>query len=150
MSNVALYSADNKTIYSSIFDVPPGFAAVLFATDLEAQRVRTSAEEVAAEQTFCIRRVIHGFTNAVKEKCLRCDCVYDTGKLPDPVMLVDQIVSTCNGVWQLSVCNNIGIIGVPGTYRLELNDTTAIGTANVYFTLYPLHKVALINGLYFS
>ena len=62
----------------------------------------------------------------------------------------DQFVQTNNGVWSLSMCCNIGIIGVPGTYRLELNDTTAIGVAQVYAELIQVNKLPVqIKDLFF-
>ena len=48
------------------------------------------------------------------------------------------------------MCCNIGIIGVPGTYRLELNDTTAIGVAQVYAELIQVNKLPVqIKDLFF-
>lgn len=149
MSNLyELWSDTNNTLYSSVFSVAPGNVCVLYAADFPQKRVRTDAAEISGPVTACIRRLLFGFTPD-ETLNLTCSWIFDTsrGKVDK---LVDQIVTTCNGVWQLSMCRNIGIIGVPGSYRLELNDATVIGKAQVYAETYSMNQLPLhVKDLFF-
>ena len=79
----------------------------------------------------------------------QCDWIFDIDNTRAEEV-VDQIVQTCDGTWTLSACNNLGIIGVPGSYRLELNDPTAIGEAQVYAELIKVSELPpQISNLFF-
>ena len=53
--------------------------------------------------------------------------------------------------WTLEPCHNLGIIGIPGAYRLRLNDATAVGTAQVYAEFYDVSAIApQAYGAFFS
>lgn len=133
MSMYTLWKPTNKTVFSSVFFVPPGQCCLLYATGLAAERYRESPEEFSAPQCVCVKRLIHEF-KAPRHVNLQCNWIFDMDN-SGAEEVSDQLIQTCNGAWSLSMCNNIGIIGVPGTYRLELNDATAVGTVQVYAEL---------------
>lgn len=148
MSLHALWDDTNNTLHSSVFSVAPGNVCILYAADFPAKRVRTDAAEVGGPVVACIRKILFGFTPDEYQN-LTCSWIFDTsrGKVDK---LVDQLVTTCNGVWQMSMCRNIGIIGIPGTYRLELNDATVIGKAQVYAETLNASSIPLhVKDLFF-
>lgn len=148
MSMYALWKPTNHTAHSSVFFVPPGQCCILYATGLAAERFRTSAEEFVSPQSVCVKRLIHEFKSPTLIN-LQCNWIFDIDNTCAEE-ISDQLVQTNNGVWSLSMCCNIGIIGVPGTYRLELNDTTAIGVAQVYAELIQANKLPVqVKDLFF-
>lgn len=143
-----LWDQTNTTVYSSIFNVPPAQVCVLFADGLESWKVRVDASEIMVPQTICIRRMLHGYDGMKPDKD-RCGWVFDIASVHAD-MVVDAIVRTCELPWQLTLCKNIGIVGVPGHYRLELNDATAVGKAQVYAELYDAKSIPLqVQSLFF-
>lgn len=143
-----LWSPQNKTLYSSAFSVAPGYVGLLFATGLELYKVRTSASEIVGPQTVCVRRLLFGFDGYKPEPDL-CGWIFNMDNVQVET-LVDSLVHVCGLPWQLTACRNIGIIGVPGNYRLELNDSTAIGTAQVYAEIYNIESIPLqVKDLFF-
>lgn len=134
--NYPLWEKTNKTLFSSVFNVAPGNVCLLFANDLAAWKIRAEASESKVPQLVCVRRVLHEFdASSAKKKDSTCGWIFDIGEVKAN-KIADALVRTCGVPWQLSMCKNIGIIGVPGSYRLELNDSTAIGVAQVYAELY--------------
>ena len=113
MSLYPLWKNTNKTEFSSVFSVPPGQVCVLFASGLQKYK----------------------YTFPVDKANLPCGWIFDTEK-SGADEIIDEVVRSCSDPWQLSMCSNLRVIGVPGTYRLELNDTTAIGKAQVFAELY--------------
>lgn len=149
MSTFALWSDSNDTKYSSVFMIPPGQSGILYAVGLGPEKLRTAPHEFKVPQILCVNRLLHGYTLAPLAEG-SCGCVYDLD-LVRVDKLVEQAVITCEGVWQLTMCKNIGIIGVPGTYRLELNDVTVIGGVQVYLELFDNSLIPpQVADLYFK
>lgn len=136
---IPLWIDANASLFSGIFSVPEGYAALLTATGYEGNKVRADASEVVVPKSVCVRKILSDFTRPDTSN-LRCDCVFDMTEA-NAVVVVDQIVRTCGAPWQLTGCRNIGIIGLPGYYRLEMNDSTIIGTAQVYLELIPVRCI---------
>lgn len=141
---IALWSEENNTTASDAFAVSIGKAVVLFAVGLEAERVKQRAEEARDAQRICVSRVVFDQSIVAQDvkfaPCSFCDCGYWQGptvKL-DPV---EDMVRSNGCPWQLTICDNFRIIGVPGIYRLHLNDVTAIGKAQVYAEQYNLSEI---------
>lgn len=148
MSMYALWKPTNRTVHSSVFFVPPGQCCLLYATGLAAERYRASAEEFAAPQCVCVKRLIYEFKSPTLVN-LQCNWIFDIDNTCAEE-ISDQFIQTNNGTWSLSMCSNIGIIGIPGSYRLELNDSTAVGVAQVYAELIQVDKLPVqIKDLFF-
>lgn len=147
-----LWIAENRTTLSSVFCVPPRQVCILHAVDFEKYAYRASADEFLVPQVACVRRILYGFDAAAFTSAKdnqSCNFTFDvTGAKAD--LISDHVVTTCNGPWQLSMCRNLAIIGVPGNYRLELNDATAVGVANVYAELVNIDAIPLqVKDLFF-
>lgn len=148
MSMFPLWEPTNHTVFSSVFNVPVGYCCILHATDFKSEKYRDDAATFIGPQVVCVKRLVHGF-KARRVVNLQCDWIFDIDN-SRAEEVVDQIVQTCDGTWTLSACNNIGIIGVPGSYRLELNDPTAIGVAQVYAELVKVSELpSQISNLFF-
>lgn len=146
---IELWQPTNKTLMSSVFTVPPGKVCVLFGAHFEQFKVRNDAAEFVSPQAVCVRRVLHGFVAPEQSTC-SCGWVFDLDNVRAN-LIVDELVSHCNEPWQLTLCSNIGIIGLPGSYRLELNDATAIGIIQVYAELYGAKNFPMqMQGLFFQ
>ena len=150
---VPLWSDLNHTLYSSILVVPPGQSVVLFATGLSEEKVRKSAAEFKGPQMACVEKLIYTYDGP--ELVPACDglCnpwVYEMKPMTADLKAVDY-VETCSLPWTLEPCRNIGIIGIPGTYRLRLNDATAVGTAQVWAEWHLNESIASqVYGAYFA
>lgn len=155
----SLWADDNPTELSSAFHVPAGKVCVLHATGFADERVRTDAEQIVTEQAVCVHRIIahepeQGVYAPFDDPYLPCGWIYDwtiVGTKEDGAVLGEEEIYTCGSPWQLTKCRNIGIIGVPGDYRLKLNDETAIGVVQVYAELYNVADIPhQIAPLFFS
>lgn len=135
---VALWSEANHTMFSDMFAIAPGKVCLLYASGLEKEKVRVTDAEFKTCQTVCVRRVIHMAEGVLSKRDTWCDWVITA---VDVEKVVDDLVQSCNVCWELSHANNLRIIGVPGTYRLELNDATAIGVAQVYADLFDARQL---------
>ena len=151
MAAIPLWGELNDTMWSDVFHVPAGKCAVLFATGLSSEKARVSAEEVKGPQMICIERV--GLAADVGEPVAPCDgrCGPAASRDMDARLQFADLVESCATPWTLEPCRNIGIIGIPGAYRLRLNDATAIGTAQVYVEFYDSAAIApQVYGAFFS
>lgn len=149
MALMPLFKPERQSLYSNVFSVPAGQSCVLHAVGLAREKVRTDATEVKVPQQICVHRVLYGFRPDECD-CDSCCCVFDMDDV-SAKNIVDQPVQTCNGPWALSECDNLRIIGVPGIYRLELNDPTAIGVAQVFAEMYDNHNFAVqVKDLFFN
>lgn len=147
--SIELWSPTNKTLFSSVFTVPQFKVCLLFGANFQLEKYRTSASEFVSPQAVCVRRVMHGFV-APDTSLESCGWVFDIDSVRAD-MIVDEVVATCGSPWQLTLCRNIGIIGLPGSYRLELNDSTALGTLQVYAELYEANSFPTqIKDLFFA
>lgn len=144
--NIPLWSPSNKTMYSDVFNVAPGKACVLFAVRFEREKVRVDNSEFVSPQAVCVRRLIHS-TGLVYNRTATCDWVASATEASE---VGDEPVQVCGACWMLTQSNNIRIIGVPGTYRLELNDATAVGIIQVYADIVPANSLPpQIQNLFF-
>lgn len=128
---IPLWNPDNHTMYSDVFNVAPGKVCMLFAAGLERERVKVENTEFSGKQAVCVRRLLFA-PDIAFGKNATCDWVAIS---TSATKIVDAQVQTCGQCWMLTRDNNLGIIGVPGVYRLELNDATAVDVAQVYAEL---------------
>lgn len=144
MAIVPLWTPENTTVLSSVFTVHPGKAVVLWAVGFNKYKFRVE-NEVATPMQACLHRLIHDFSDSslpsmkdAAQDC--CGWIVDVNHISSELM-ADIAVSTMNCLWSLSLCNSVMAVGIPGSYQLELNDATMVGTANVYADLYDIGQV---------
>lgn len=130
-----LWLPTNDTLFSRPFPVPVGKVGILYADGLKEQKYRTSAEDFEGPQAVCVRRLRFKYSPGEKPVG-SCSMPGDIRNEAVPEEM-NMILRTCGNPWQLTKCKNVGIIGLPGSYILELNDATAIREAQVYLELVP-------------
>ncbi len=136
-----LWQPTNNTLYSNAFTVRPGYCVLLFAVGLLEEKVRQSAAEFAGPQTICVRRLVYDYEKLKLTKCTSCcDDIYDLDAITVK-SVGDEFVATRGCTWALDPDHNLAIIGVPGVYKLQLNDATAVGVAQVYAEWYPIDTI---------
>lgn len=153
-----LWAKDNQTLDSALFEVEEGKVVSLFAVGLELERVREDASVPKDMQRICVSKVVREYNATTKKRCIEfpprsfCACTFCfESTLVDWIDLVEEAVAGTEGCWQLTPCSNFRLIGVPGIYRLHLNDTTAIGKAQVYAEQYDISAIpSQISTLFFS
>ena len=135
---------------SSLFVVHPGKCVLLVAVGLEEYATQTDASFKTA-QMVCVERVIHEFMPGAW-KPVSCDC--DWVFCPDRPLAKEvssEAVSVAGCHWTLSQCDNVGIVGLPGTYRLRLNDPTATDHIQVYAELFDASQIPVqMTNIFFQ
>lgn len=151
-----LWLPENNTLHSAAFEVAAGYAVLLFAVGLEQFKVRQDSKEMQDAQRICVSRILRDYngepTRKIGPAMSMCDCgfVFEAS-WPTEIELVEEVVASNGCVWQLTQCDNLRILTVPGVYRLHLNDDTVIGKAQVYAEQYALEDIPLqASGLFFG
>lgn len=133
---IPLWGPKNLTQQSTVFHVRPGQVAMLVASGMTKYKFQ-GAGESRQRQTFCVYRVLADYDIMQPAGVTAgsfCDQVFDMATVPADVVYVPT-------GWQLTCLANTKIIGLPGSYQLELNDATAIGTAQVWLEILPMEKI---------
>lgn len=136
--SIPLWPVGSTSMYSDIINIAPGKVCVIYASGLEIERCRTSNDEFKGPQAICVRKLIHAADMVLVRRSTWCDWVVTP---TNAATVMDDVVQVSGCCWELTHNNNLRIIGVPGTYRLELNDCTAIGTAQAYADLYSVEQL---------
>lgn len=132
-----LWAPTNTSEVSSLFVVQPGKCVVLSATGLQEYATRLEAG-FRVPQMLCVERLLFDFApSAIEKFSCGCDWIFD----PVATKVMDDVVSVSGCYWALTHCNNIRIVGLPGTYHLRLNDGTAVGTVQVYAELFDASQI---------
>ena len=131
----ALWEPDNLTVESSFFLVPPHKCVLLSAVRFEQFKHREDAS-FRVPQMACVERMLYDY---IPPKARCNDFVF----IPSLVM--------CEEVASDTMCDNMKFVGLPGTYRLRLNDPTAVGTAQVYAELFDYEQIPpQMAGMFFQ
>lgn len=148
MIDAPLWQAGNDTFVSSYFQVPPGKVGLLFATGFSDEIERDTGDFITP-QAVCVHKVYLDADNIPQE--VGCGGVLNIDKIK-VFSYLDEEVLHCGEPWQLTKCNNIGIIGVPGTYYLKLNGRgTGDETPQVYLELHDMQSIASqVDGIFFD
>lgn len=139
MNGVPLWDDSNDTLSSSFFEIPDGKVGLLFGVGFVDEIARDTGSFVTP-QAVCIHKVYLKADGIPQD--VGCGGVLDFDKIT-VYPYVDEEVIHCGQPWQLTTCNNIGIIGVPGTYYLQLNGRgDGDEKPQVYLELHDISSVA--------
>lgn len=147
-----LWSPSNASEVSSLFVVYPGKCVVLSAVGLADTATQTEAS-FRTKQMVCVERLLYEpmkqTTRRSADDC-GCDWIIDVSARMAIEVSGDAVsVGGCH--WTMDSCDNVKIVGLPGTYRLRLNDPTAGGVAQVYAELYDASQIpAQLFGMFFQ
>lgn len=139
MNGTPLWDDSNDTLVSSFFEVPVGKVGLLFGVGFVDEIERDTGSFVTP-QAVCVHKVYLNAEGIPQD--VGCGGVLDFDKIT-VYPYVDEEVIHCGQPWQLTTCNNIGIIGVPGTYYLKLNGRgDGDEKPQVYLELHDISSVA--------
>lgn len=142
----ALWEPDNLTVESSFFLVPPHKCVLLSAVRFEQFKHREDAS-FRVPQMACVERMLYDY---IPPKA-RCNAFVFIPSLVMGEEVASDTVSSGGCYWSLSMCDNMKFVGLPGTYRLRLNDPTAVGTAQVYAELFDYEQIPpQMAGMFFQ
>lgn len=146
---IALWSPDNLTTVSSYFVVAPSRCVLLSAVGLSEYKTQTEAS-FRATQLVCVERTLFDpLPRDFAEGGCGCDWVFTERQMAKESATESVAVDGCS--WSLSYCNNNRIVGLPGTYRLRLNDASAIGEVQVYAESFAINQIPpQVSGLFFQ
>lgn len=140
---IPLWEDGNNTPDSFVFTLKAGEVALLTASGFAARRVKTSASEMDGPQMACLRRLIFdcipGEVVAL-EPCSYCDFMFAQGDMTKSIAC-DEAVNVNGNALGLSLCNNTLLLALPGSYYFHLNDTTAIGQAQIWIEKYKADEL---------
>lgn len=150
---IPMWQPKNDTLDSLVFTLNAGEVALLVATGFDKHRTRTTDSEFTSLQQACLHRLIfecNPIPSVMLEPCSCCDYMYElTGNklsvvYDEPVMRNGCFIS-------LSKCNNTMLLALPGSYYFHLNDTTAIGKAQIWIDVFksdvlPLNLLSAYMG----
>lgn len=92
----------------------------------------------------CLHRLIFEYNPAkpiALEPCTCCDFMFEFSDSWSTVY--DEPVRINGKPVALTKCNNTMLLSLPGTYYFHLNDTTAIGQAQVWIDIYKKEELPL-------
>ena len=135
---------------SSLFVVHPGKCVLLAAVRLDEYATQTEAG-FRVPQQICVERVICEFLpGTIKPRFCDCDWVFNLDRQM-AVEVSSETVSVGGCSWTMSKCDNVGIVGLPGTYRLRVNDATATDHIQVYAELFDASQIPVqMSGVFFQ
>lgn len=146
MKTDILFDDGSTDVYSRAFMIVPGSVAILSAWGFSARKsVLAEGEPKSAAQLAIVQKL--AFAKGIYPNGDACGAA-DSPLVSDPAFSYVEDVTQC-GLWTLSACQNLVVLGVPGTYRLQLNDTGALGTLFISLTRYRQDEVGYLpHGLY--
>lgn len=130
MRFLTLFNDKSTDIVSAPFAVLPGQIVMLSAFGFAGKQQVADGNKPLDVQRAIVEKVV--FAKGLFPDGVACSC----GDLliDVPYMYVED-VTQC-GLWYLSACQNLVFLTVPGSYRLRLNDATALGTVHIELIKY--------------
>lgn len=150
MIRYPLWSPDNLSSVSSLFVVHPGKSVLLTAVSFPEYKTQQESG-FRVPMLACVERMLYEYDqNALRPVCGGCDWMFDLSRTMATEVASESVASSgCH--WVLSQCDNVKLVGLPGTYRLRLNDSTAVGTVQVYAELFDNVQIpAALYNMYFQ
>lgn len=133
---VVIFDQDSSSLFSKVFTVFPGTYLLISGFGFDKYQGEVPEGKPKQTQKAIVQKL--GFAGGIFPDGM-CPC---GDKIPD-LSLVDvpykyvEDVTQC-GLWHISACQNLVLLSVPGSYRLRLNDSSALG--NVFVSAERYHK----------
>lgn len=131
---VPLFTELSTSVDSPFFTIVPGEIAMLQAFGFAEYKSRASKAELLVPQVACLEMLL--FEEGVLPPHQFGDCtLYSLNDFYTKVLARETLQR--NGCsYELSSCNNIMLLNIPGSYCLTMNDETALGQARVYLRVF--------------
>lgn len=141
---IPMWQSTNDTPDSLVFTLRTGEVALLVATGFALKRTRTTQTEMESPQFACLHQLIFEYNKdhaLALEPCTCCDYMYDINVTD--ATIYDEPVYVRGCPVGLSKRNNTMLWALPGSYYFHLNDTTGIGTAQVWIDVFKSEELPL-------
>lgn len=136
---IELFNEDSKSVESPVFSVGVGTYVILSAYNFAKQQEDYPPENARKAQMAIVQKL--GFVGGRMPSGLACE---EFVPIADRELDIDytykEDVTQC-GLWNLSACQNLVILSVPGAYQLRLNDQSAVGTVVILADRYRKDEV---------
>jgi hypothetical protein len=133
-SYLAIFDETSMAAESEVFWISPGWVGVLRAFGFAELPVTVDPDKPKVRQRACLNQLVVRAWDW-PEDGTPCGVYRDSREFP-LIVEAEGPVKTDGCPWQLSACRTVGLISLPGAYRLVLNDPAAAGTARVYMKAY--------------
>jgi hypothetical protein len=147
MRDVILFDGSSASGESPLFYVTSGWFGVLTGFGFEPAPVAVASDLPKTMQRACVKLVHLDFE--IGRDFAPCGTLPDVPKALLAGLLEAPAVSR-GRAWQLSACDTIALIDVPGIYRLALNDQAAVGAVTVHLKAMTADAMRRPSGLYFG
>lgn len=133
MRSDILFDDGSTDVTSKAFIITPGSVGILSAWGFkQTKEVLSPQEPSSTPQLAIVQKLAFPYGafpdgNACKQS--------DSPLIVTPDYTYAEDVTQC-GLWALHACQNLVAMAVPGTYRVQLNDTGALGTVFITLTRY--------------
>lgn len=144
-----LFWEKSSSVYSPAFTVIPNSIMVISAYGF-GNKITREDNQPTTNQTMAIVQKMSFEGGGIFSEACNCDSLDPALLGFEPEFSYVEDVTQC-GLWNLNACQNTGIIILPGTYRLRLNDPGAPGHVYVHITAYMRSELFQIpSGLIFG
>lgn len=145
---LTLFDGESLTPESDIFYIISGWFGIFTAYGFLDSRVPVDPSLPYVRQQACLNQVHIGSTVYPQE--YPCGVVRPVGHGVSLEIAAEGPVITDNCPWHLSACQTVGLLDVPGAYRMVLNDPAAAGVVQIYLKAYPLSNLSRNSALFFG
>lgn len=129
-----LFTETSIDVNSPFFHITPGEIALLQAFGFANKKDKVDANARTVPQEACLEMLL--FKEGVLPAHAFGSCqILDMDKYRTELLAKETMYH--NGCsYSLSACNNIMLLHIPGSYRLVMNDGSAVGNARVYLRVF--------------
>lgn len=139
-----------------------------YSASTTSQPFHINAGEVAIIQAYGFTEFTvdkpEGAPKTTQKACID-KLLWESGPLPSYVECGEPLLSGRSGgseivgeeqvytercAWTMDACHNIGILNIPGSYRMELNDTGALGIVRIYYMIVSVGAFPWNSKLFFG
>lgn len=144
-SPLTLFDKNSKSVDSMYFYVPVDLTAQLLSFGFTDRTADDDRKPQKAE-------VFVAITDEPEQSRSHQQCgdsFFQNGRQP---IIIDEspIMSPNCECWNLSACYPIRLLDIPGTYKLVLNDSTALSVVHIYLKFWPKAQMNHNSSLYFG
>jgi hypothetical protein len=147
-SLLTLFDGTSMVPESDIFFMTPGWFGVFTAFGFPDTELPADPGAFHELPRACLNQVHLGEIKVQEE--LPCGVYRPAGGDSLVGIMAEGPVMTGGCPWALSACQTVGVLDVPGFYRLILSHPATAGQVQIYLKAYPVqymtHKPALLFG----
>lgn len=130
---VPIMTETSLSVESPFFHVFLGEVAIIQAFGFKDYKERADKSELLVPQVACLEMLLFKEGVIPKRKAETCP-VWDLRQYQTQ-LLAKETMRHNDCTYELSKCNNIMLLHIPGSYRFILNDQTAVGDARIYLRI---------------